>query len=158
MTDITPRYFLSLTLFMTTLSFVVVLFHRKVHKHVDLLFWTFIVMFMGLYFAHVSPKYFVLRSIDNVQDNIILRDPIYIITSDILHIVPFFVIYMLYGRYYTKRINFILLTRTICILLFYYTFISPSKIYNVSDAELFSLFFVAVAIYVLFLFTCFHVL
>lgn len=143
------QHIFSILLFLTILIIPLVTAHKIVHKHLDLMFLTFIVMFMGIYFAHVNPKYFVLFSFNNNTDNFILHDTLAITLNDILHIVPFFFVYAIYGKYYSRNFKYLLLLRTICLLTIYFIVFQPSKIYFVQNKELFKVFFIATMIYIL---------
>jgi len=133
-------------LFLTTWTFIMVVFHKTLHDKIDMLLISFIVMFIGLYLAHVNPKYFVLHTTD--KEHIFLHDKIYIIISDLLHIVPFFFIYVLYGRYYTTNAKYILLLRSICILVLYFMIFEPTKIYHVDVKELMYVILITLALYI----------
>ncbi len=135
----------SVFLFMTTWTLVLVIFHRMFYQHIDLLFLTFIVMFMGLYFTHINPKYFVLHT--KARD-IKLDGAVIITVADLIHILPFFVVLAMYGKFYAKRMQHLLLLRTMCILLIYYVLFVPSNIYLIGEAELFSIFAIAFAVYI----------
>lgn len=136
----------SVLLFFTTWTLIMIVFHKILYNKIDLLLISFIVMFMGLYFAHINPKYFVLHTSD--KEHIILHDKIYIVISDLLHVIPFFFIYALYGKYYTTNAKYILLLRTICILVLYVIVFEPSKIYHVDLKELIYIILVTLTVYV----------
>lgn len=145
-------HILSFLLFLTTWTLLIVMFHSKIYKQIDLLFLTYIVMFIGLYLAHVNPKQFILHSGNDEIRDFILRDNIYIIAADILHILPFMFVYIAYRSYYAKNIKVVLLLRTLGILAVYYAMLNPVEIYSIGNVELVTLFLVAFSLYPLIIF------
>lgn len=152
MTNIASKYVVSFFLFLTVWTWLAMIFHRQLYRHIDLLYLSTIVMFIGLYLAHINPKYYILSTDNNQTHDIILNDKLSLVVADIIHILPFLIFMVLYGKYYALSIGNIPLIRTSCIITIYIILFEPSKVYHVRTIELLTLGVIAFIIYILLLY------
>jgi hypothetical protein len=152
MDTMAAKYVVSIFLFLTIWTWVALFFHRQLYRHIDLLLLGTVVMFIGLYLAHINPKYYIISPDNSHNYDIILNDELSIVLADIIHILPFLIILVLYGRYYASCNCHIPLIRTLCIITIYIILFVPSKVYHVHITELITLGIIAIVIYILFLF------
>lgn len=148
-TTIASKYVLSAFVFLTTWTWLAMIFHRKLYRYIDLLFLGLVVMIIGIYFGHVHPKYYIISLDDTDNNNIILNDEISLLLADILHVIPFMTFLTLYGRYYAKQTHHTLFIRTFCVITMYLILFTPSRVYHVNTIELLMLGVITMILYFL---------
>jgi len=91
--------FKALTKYLTTWSFILVLFHKWTHTKLHLLFLTFIVACGGLFVSNVDPRaaYYTLGD----KEYVIYRGWLSLLMDVVCHVGPFVFVCVYYGTYYT---------------------------------------------------------
>lgn len=151
MTTLATNYVVALFMFLTLWTWLALMFHRRLYRHIDLLFLGFVVMFIGIYLGHVNPRYFIVSPDNSHNNDIIFDDKLSLMTADIIHIIPFLIFAAMYGRYYARQPYNTLFIRTFCIISTYLILFSPSRVYRVNTIELLMLGSVTTVLYLLLL-------
>lgn len=129
--------------FFTIWNIVLIVFHRRLYKYVNLLYVSFITFCVGCYLSYVYPKYYLIKL--NNQDYII-KGLQKLLTADVIHIGLIIFAWTHYGAYYNKRVDMSLLMSILLITLYTQAF-NVDKMYNISYDHLFMVFCIANIIY-----------
>ena len=134
--------------FFTTWSLIMVMFHKYLYKYVNLLLITFITLVIGLYLSFINPRRFVWY-FDKVRYEYTGLQK-FIIVDMIFHLLVFYYIYSLYGKYYTSKTFFN--SKTFIALSIYLIYILThdiKKLYGINKYEGACIFVVSLILYVM---------
>ena len=133
--------------FFTNWSFIFSVFHRYTYKYVNLLYMSFITMFMGLYMSYINPRKFVFffddkRYIYEGLHKFILCDMIF-------HILVFILIVGKYASYYQKHKSPGGILAVLGIMVIYMMIYDIEKVYGIKMFEMVTVFLLANFVYFL---------
>lgn len=134
--------------FFTTWSLIMVLCNRYLYKYVNLMFITFVTLIIGLYLSFINPRRFVWY-FDKVRYEYTGLQK-FIIVDMIFHLLVFYYIYHLYGKYYMKKSIFDYKTIiALCILIIYIFTHDIKKLYGIDKYEGAGVFIISIMLYVM---------
>jgi hypothetical protein len=137
--------------FFTAWCLVIVIFHKQLYKHVDILFLTAVVFVVGSYASHIYPKKFILRL---TNQNIYLEGLQKFFFVDVIHIGMFVIAIKYYSKYYlTNKTHWVPLTNAVMIMWAYLLIIQPETVYNIRSSDFALVMSVAILLYLSVLYT-----
>jgi hypothetical protein len=141
--------YLQIFMFFTTWNVLLVIFNRYTYKYINLLYTSFITLFIGLYLSFINPRRFVFRFANKKYKFVSWEK--FISIDIIFHIFVFLYIYYKYYFVYYKNIDACtedqLLILSLCILFTYIICINVEKIYGITLLEFLIVFCIANIIY-----------
>jgi magnesium-transporting ATPase (P-type) len=127
--------------FYTTWNVIFVCLHTWLHSYINLLYSSFIALFIGLYISNVNPRQYVVKV---GKKTYTITGTKKIMVDLFFHILPFAFVYYIYRNYYkdNERLNQTLLT-SIVIFIIYICSIDIEAIYGIPFTEFTILFAMA---------------
>lgn len=133
MNDFITKYFYVI-FFFTTWNILLVVFHKYTSEYIDLLYLSFITMFIGLYLSLVNPRKFVFRYDD--KKYVFMGFQKFLMIDIVFHIFIFlYVFFYIHESFSEKK-----LLGSILILAVYIICINIKKVYGISIIEFIILF------------------
>lgn len=119
--------------FFTFWNILLVIFHQYTHRHVNLLFLSFMCLVIGSYLSFINPRLFLFQI---GEEKIYLTGLHKLIIVDIFaHLLPFLFIYVTYSKYYENQ-NPLFSPLTLLIVFIYGILINHQRVYRASILEL----------------------
>jgi hypothetical protein len=138
--------FTNIHLFFTFWVIVLLLFHKNVYRHINLLYLTFLTMIGGLYISYIHPQYYNF-TLFNEQYKLKHADK-FVIVDMFFHILAFVFICSMYSDYYSGQFNSSLLL-AIFIVSLHVILVDSTMLYNVKPFEMLAVFVLANIAYLL---------
>lgn len=127
---------------------ILLVIHKHVYKHIDILFLSVVVFVIGIYISHVNPKRYTLRL---GNGDVIVDGWFKLATADVSHSLLLLYAIVMYGRYYIKQQSIIPLLVALAFLTTYFSISKPHLVYDVSVSEFTVLMTSVTLFYIVFL-------
>jgi hypothetical protein len=141
------NYFQIFTFF-TTWNIMLIIFNKFVYNYINLLYTSFITLFIGLYLSFINPRKFIFRFGENKY---IFTGWEKFISVDItFHIIAFLYIFYKYFDYYNSLDEYTenkLLMISVILIFIYIGSVNVKKVYGISLLELIIIFSITNIIY-----------
>lgn len=135
--------------FLTTWCLLLIILHRYLHKYIDILMVSTVVLVAGSYVSYINPRKYILKYEKNT---VIVEGLFKTLTVDMIHIFMFLWSVLWYGKYYLNNPNKLQTTiGAIALLITYYLVFNPSKVYEITEKEVVILTSTIVGCYVILL-------
>ncbi len=141
--------YLQIFMFFTTWNVLLVIFNNITYKYIDLLYTSFITLFIGLYLSFINPRRFIFRF--GTKKYKFVSWEKFIAVDIVFHIFIFLYIYYKYYNNYYSLLNKCaedeILIISLCILFIYIICINVQKVYGITLLEFLIIFCIANIIY-----------
>ena len=141
--------YLQIFMFFTTWNVLLVIFNNITYKYIDLLYTSFITLFIGLYLSFINPRRFIFRF--GLKKYKFVSWEKFIAVDIVFHIFIFlYIYYKYYNSYYSlldKCEEDEILIISLCILFTYIICINVQKVYGITLLEFLIVFCIANIIY-----------
>lgn len=141
--------YLQIFMFFTTWNVLLVIFNNITYKHINLLYTSFITLFIGLYLSFINPRRFIFKFGKKKYKFVSWEK--FIAVDIVFHIFIFlYIYYKYYNSYYSlldKCAEDEILIISICILFTYIICINVQKVYGITLLEFLIIFCIVNIIY-----------
>jgi len=140
--------YLHIFMFFTTWNVLLVIFNKYVYKYINILYTSFITLFIGLYLSFINPRRFIFRFGEKKYSFTSWEK--FIAVDIVFHIFTFLYVYYNYFVYYKsldKCAEDKLLIVSLIVLFTYIICINVKKIYGISLLEFLIIFCITNILY-----------